>query len=62
MPKDNMLLQCKGKQYFPAKLQSMIDADWQIKWLLKEKDIKIDIIKFNDACMQVFNKMFSDKN
>ena len=62
MPKDNMLLQCKGSQYFPAKLQKMIDADWQIKWLLKEKDIKIDNIKFNDACIQVFNKLFSDKN
>ncbi len=58
MPKDNILLKCKNGQYFPAKLQKLIDSPWQIKWLLKEKDIKIDIVKFNDACIQLFNKCF----
>lgn len=60
MPKDNMLLKCKNQQYFPAKLQKLIDAPWQIKWLLKEKDIKIDNIKFNEACIQLFNKCFKN--
>ncbi len=61
MPKNNILLDCKKDQYFPAKLQSTIDATWQIKWLLKEKDIKIDIVKFNEACISLFNKMFKNQ-
>jgi len=30
--------------------------------LLKEKDIVIDMVQFNEACCEVFNKMFAEDN
>ena len=61
LPKDNMLLKFKKPNYFPNKLEKLINADYQIKYLLKEKDIKIDIIQFNNICNSLFNAFFSQK-
>lgn len=59
-PKNNFLLKFKDG-YFPAKLEKMINSDYSIKYLLKEKDIIIDTLKFNEACINVFNKFFNDQ-
>lgn len=40
MPIDNILLSMKNKdQYFPEKLNRLISGKFQIKYVLKEKDI-----------------------
>lgn len=62
MPQDNILLKLKGKSYFPEKLVKAIDGDFQVKYVLKEKDIKIDRVLFNQACIKVFNGFFTGKD
>lgn len=59
-PKDNYLLAFKTKS-FPKKLNSLLNCKTQLKYILKEKDIKIDIVKFNEACCNVFNDYFFDR-
>lgn len=59
-PKDNFLLNFK-EGYFPSKLERLIQDKYSLKYLLKEKDIKIDSLKFNEACLNVFKKFFSDE-
>lgn len=61
-PKDNFLLKFK-REDFPKKLDKLLSSQFQLKYLLKEKDIRIDIVKFNEACCNVFNSYFcSSKN
>lgn len=60
-PKDNFLLKYKGED-FPLKLQKTIYDEYSLKYLLKEKDVEIDLVKFNEACINVFNKIFSSSN
>lgn len=60
-PSENILLQYKHLNYFPEKLNKLLNSNIQIKYLLNEKDIKIDIIKFNEIFMFIFNELFSDK-
>ena len=59
-PKDNILLKYKD-QSFPKKLEKIIDENTQLKYILKEKDIKIDIAKFNSAVIGLFEKLFKSK-
>lgn len=61
MPKNNILLSYKDSKYFPKKLDKFIQSDYNVKYLLKEKDIKIDIIRFNNVCLDVFDSFFSKK-
>lgn len=61
MPKNNLLLEFKDNKYFPKKLDKFIHSDYNIKYLLKEKDIKIDLIRFNNACLDVFDSFFNNK-
>lgn len=56
-----MLLKHKDDKYFPEKLNKVINADFIVKYLLKEKDIKIDLIKFNTVCIDLFNHFFKLK-
>lgn len=58
MPKDNILLDAKDNKYFPAKLDKLINSDYNIKYLLKEKDIKLDIVQFNTVLIDIFNELF----
>lgn len=58
-PKDNLLLEFKDDNYFPRKLSNLIDSKPSLKWLLKEKDIEIDIDLFNEAFISIFNKHFN---
>lgn len=56
MPKDNLLLSvCRCE--FKAK-DKLLNAKYQIKYLLKEQDIKIDNVLFNQVCIDVFNDFF----
>lgn len=58
-PKENILLQYKDLNYFPEKLNKLLQSDIQIKYILNEKDIKLDIIKFNEIFTIIFNELFS---
>lgn len=58
-PRDNFLLSFKDKKSFPKKLDDMIfKSKYQLKYVLNEDDIKIDIVKFNQACVGAFNHFF----
>lgn len=59
-PIDNMLLQWKSFSYFPKKLETLIVERPTIKYLLREKDIVVDIDMLNDVFLETFNKMFKD--
>ena len=61
MPKNNLLLQYKDDKYFPKKLDKLIQSDFDVKYILKEKDIKLDMIRFNNVCINVFNEFFKSK-
>lgn len=60
MPKDNLLLQYKDER-FPKKLEAVIEKNAQLKYILKEHDIKIDIGKFNHAAICLFEKLFKSR-
>jgi len=62
MPKDNLLLKCKNDKCFPEKLNKVINADFQVKYLLKEKDIKLDLVKFNNVCCDLFEWFFKSNS
>ena len=61
MPKDNMLLKYKDMQYFPQKLDKLVNSSTQLKYVLKEQDIKIDRVLMNNACIMLFNEFFGKK-
>lgn len=61
MPKDNLLLKFKDG-YFPEKLNSVIDGKLQLKYLLKEHDIKLDMVLFNQVFIDIFTKFFEDND
>ena len=56
-PKDNLLLNYKDG-YFPDKLSRLINSDFWIKYVLKEKDIKLDLVKFNQTASEIFQELF----
>ena len=56
-PKDNFLLNFKDET-FPKKLAEAIDGKLHLKYFLREQDIVIDMVQFNEICCNVFNKMF----
>lgn len=43
---------------FPKKLMDAINGKLHLKYFLREQDIVIDMVQFNEACCEVFNKMF----
>lgn len=55
------MLKLKNKSYFPAKLDKLVNSDLQIKYIIKEKDIRIDFAKFNKICLEVFEQFFTNK-
>lgn len=56
-PRDNFLLNFKDDT-FPKKLMDAINGKLHLKYFLREQDIVIDMVQFNEACCEVFNKMF----
>lgn len=58
-PKDNILLsRASESKYFPEKLKKLIQRPDNLKYILKEKDIKIDIEMFNCVLEDIFNNLF----
>ena len=61
-PASNFLLRYKlSNVYFPAKLEKFMQDNPSIKYVLREKDIKVDISAVNSAVCQIFNKMFTSR-
>ena len=60
-PAENMLLEFKDG-YFPRKLTRIIDSGKCAKYVLKEKDIKIDIEFFNSLVDDLFINLFSNED
>lgn len=58
LPKNNLLLDFKNDKYFPAKITKLLNSEYSIKYLLKEKDIDINIMRFNDICIELSNDFF----
>ena len=58
-PAENMLLEFKDG-YFPKKLSRLLDSGGCPKYVLKEKDIKIDIEFFNSLIDDLFTMFFAD--
>lgn len=58
LPKNNLLLNFKDDKYFPKKLSKLLSSEYNIKYLLKEKDIDINILQFNDMCIELANQLF----
>lgn len=61
-PKNNLLLKFKDDNYFPEKLNKIINYDFQIKYLIKEQDIKLDLIKFNQVLFEIFLELFKSQH
>lgn len=60
MPKNNILLEFRREnEYFPMKLDRLLKSDNNVKYVLKENDIKIDIMMFNSIFIELFNKFFT---
>ena len=60
IPKDNILLDIQTG-YFPEKLKKIINSNYNIKYFLKEKDIKIDLVFFNTMLEDMFLEFFKDQ-
>lgn len=60
LPKNNLLLKYKTK-YFPNKLSKLIDSEFQIQYFLKEHDIKLDLVKFNQIILDIFQDFFGNQ-
>lgn len=61
LPKDNILFQYRDKDRFPKKLEKITTADYQLKYILKEHDIKLDLILFNQIATDIFDELFLDE-
>lgn len=61
MPKDSLLLKSSNVR-LPEKLRSIVDGKLQLKYLLKEHDIKLDIVLFNQVFIDIFNQLFESKD
>ena len=60
IPKDNILLDIQSG-YFPEKLRKIIMSDYNIKYFLREKDIKIDLVFFNTMLEELFLEFFKNQ-
>lgn len=60
-PKDNILLRYKDNTYFPKKLDKLLSSEYQIKYLIKETDIKLNIVEINSIIIDIFNELFDNK-
>lgn len=52
MPRDNVLLKFGN---LSKQLWKVVSSDVQLKYLLRERDLKIDLAAFNEASSNVFN-------
>jgi hypothetical protein len=61
LPKDNILFKYRNNKNFPKKLEKIALAEYQIKYILKEHDIKLDMILFNQIAINIFDELFSNE-
>ena len=61
-PKDNILLKYKQDNYIPEKIFKIIDKEPLLKYYLKEHDIRVDIMMFNDVFEELFVYFSNQKN
>ena len=58
-PKDNAILELQPKKdRLPVKLTYTLSAMPTLKWILKEHDIKIDCLEFNEFLVELFDEFF----
>ena len=58
-PCDNSVLELKTKKdIFPAALDSALTNTPSLKWVLREQDIKLDDLEFNEVLVEIFNELF----
>ncbi len=58
-PKDNALLDLKtARDVFPCSLSLALSAAPTVKWILREQDIKLDDLEFNEVLVEIFNEFF----
>lgn len=61
-PKSNIILKHRDpKDYFPAKLEKLLEAMPSVKWILAEKDIDVDLELFNEIFNEIFNELAAKK-
>lgn len=59
VPKDNILLSFRDKSdYFPDKLDTILEKMPSVRWILREKDIKFDLLELNSILIEVFDDLF----
>lgn len=61
LPKDNILLKYKQDNYIPEKIYKIMDREPLLRYYLKENDIHIDIMMFNEIFEELF-VYFSNQN
>lgn len=61
-PKSNIILEHRdARDYFPAKLEKLLETKPSIKWILTEKDIDVDLELFNELFNEIFNELATKK-
>ena len=60
-PKDNLLLNYRYDAYFPMKLSKIIYADKSPKYILRERDIVIDMYEMSNVFIDIFADFFRSK-
>ena len=60
-PKNNLLMKYRDKGYFPLKLYNLIKMKYDIKYFISEKDISINLVKFNEVLIEIFNDLFKSR-
>ena len=61
-PKNNIILKHRDpKDYFPAKLEKILETMPSVKWILAEKDIDVDLELFNEIFNEVFSELATKK-
>lgn len=61
-PKDNILLKYRQDNYIPEKIFNIIEKYPNIRYFLKETDIHVDLMLFNDVFENVFEYLRERKN
>ena len=59
-PKQNLLLKYSNSSYFPEKLKKLLSSELSLKYLVREKNVKIDLLKFNEIFVEIFVDFFKD--
>lgn len=62
-PRDNILLDFRDKsEYFPKKVLRVLEVKPTLKWILREKDVKVDISILNELFLELFNEILEQKS